>query len=40
MKKKMLDVVKEDERLVGVTVEDTEDRVGWKHLIRCGDVQS
>ncbi|WP_139267332.1 reverse transcriptase domain-containing protein, partial [Escherichia coli] len=36
-KRRFLDVVKEDMRIVGVGEEDTEDRVEWRQMIRCGD---
>ena len=32
-----MDAVKEDMQVVGVRVEDTEKRVKWKTLIRCGN---
>ena len=36
-KRRFMDVVKEDMKLVGVREEDTGDRLRWKQLIRCGD---
>ena len=36
-KRRFIDVVKEDMKVVGVREEDTEDRVRWRQLIRCGD---
>ena len=35
--KRFIDAVKEDMQIVGVRVEDTENRVKWKTVIRCGD---
>ena len=32
-----MDAVKEDVQVVGVRVEDAENRVKWKTMIRCGD---
>ena len=32
-----MDAVREDMQIVGVRVEDTENRVKWKAAIRCGD---
>ena len=32
-----MDAVKEDMQIVGVGVEDTENRVKWKTVIPCGD---
>ena len=32
-----IDAVKEDMQIVGVRVEDTENRVKWKTVIRCGN---
>ena len=34
---KSKDAVKEDMQVVGVRVEDTENRLKWKTVIRCGD---
>ncbi|KAK2899617.1 hypothetical protein Q8A73_012746 [Channa argus] len=36
-KRRFMDVVREDMKLVGVSEEDAEDRVRWRHMIRCGD---
>ena len=36
-KRRYVDAVKEDMQVVGVRVEDTENRVKWKTVIRCGD---
>ena len=36
-KRRFMDAVKEDMQVVGVRVEDTEDRVKWKTVIRCGN---
>lgn len=36
-KRRFIDVVKEDMKLVGVREEDAEYRVRWRHLIGCGD---
>ncbi|KAF7651093.1 hypothetical protein LDENG_00116160 [Lucifuga dentata] len=36
-KRRFMDVVKEDMKLVGVREEEAEDRVRWKQMIRCGD---
>ena len=36
-KRRFMDVVKEDMKVVGVREEDAEDRVRWRQLIRCGD---
>ena len=32
-----MDAVREDMQVVGVRVEDTENRVKWKAVVRCGD---
>ena len=32
-----MDAVKEDMQVVGVRIEDTENRVKWKTVIRCGN---
>ena len=32
-----MDAVKEDMQVVSVRVEDTENRLKWKTLIRCGN---
>ena len=32
-----MDAVKEDMQVAGVRVEDTENRIKWKAVIRCGD---
>ena len=32
-----MDAVKEDMQVVGVRLEDTENRVKWKTMIRCGN---
>ena len=36
-KRRFMDVVKVDMKVVGVREEDAEDRVRWRSLIRCGD---
>ena len=36
-KRRYMDAVREDMRVVGVTEEDAEDRTRWKRMIRCGD---
>ena len=36
-KRRYIDPVKEDMQIVGVRVEDTENREKWKTVIRCGD---
>jgi hypothetical protein len=36
-KRRFLDAIKEDMRVVGVTEEDTKDRVVWRRMICCGD---
>ena len=36
-KRRFMDEVKEDMKLVGVREEDAQDRVRWRQLIRCGD---
>ena len=36
-KRRFMDVVREDMKLVGVSEEDAEDRVRWRHMIHCGD---
>ncbi|KAF3697472.1 hypothetical protein EXN66_Car013152 [Channa argus] len=36
-KRRFMDVVREDMKLVGVREEDAEDRVRWRQMIRCGD---
>ena len=36
-RRRFMDVVKEDMKVVGVREEDAEDRVRWRQLIRCGD---
>ena len=36
-KRRLMDVVKEDKKAVGVTEEDAVDRSLWKKRIRCGD---
>ncbi|KAK2897556.1 hypothetical protein Q8A73_013936 [Channa argus] len=36
-KRRFMDVVREDMKLVGVSEEDAEDRVRWRHMIRCGN---
>ena len=35
--RRFMDAVKEDMQVVGVRVEDTENRVKWKMMIRCGN---
>ena len=35
-KRRLMDVVKEDIKSVGVRGEDAEDRVRWKQMIPCG----
>ena len=32
-------MVKDDVPFVGVTVEDTEDRLRWEQMIHCGDLE-
>lgn len=36
-RRRFMDVVKEDMKVVGAREEDAEDRVRWRQLIRCGD---
>ena len=36
-KRRYMDLLEEDMRAVGARREDTENRVGWRGLIRCGD---
>ena len=36
-KRRYMDAVMEDMQVVGVRLEDTENRVKWKTLIRCGN---
>ena len=36
-KRRFMEVVKEDMKLVGVKDEQEEDRVRWRQMIRCGD---
>ena len=36
-KRRFMDSVKEDMKLVGVGEEDAEDGVRWRRMIRCGD---
>ena len=36
-KKRFMDAVRADMRVVGVSMEDVEDRAKWRRLIRCGD---
>ena len=36
-KRRFMDVVKEDMKVVGVREEDAKDRARWRQLIRCGD---
>ncbi|KAK3524753.1 hypothetical protein QTP86_002469 [Hemibagrus guttatus] len=36
-KRKYMDVINEDMKLVGARVEDAEDRDRWREMIRCGD---
>ncbi|KAF7647373.1 hypothetical protein LDENG_00173260 [Lucifuga dentata] len=36
-KRRFMDVVKEDMKLVGVREEEAEDRVRWRQMIGCGD---
>ena len=36
-KRRFMDVVRADMRVVGVSMEDVEDRAKWRRLIRCGD---
>ena len=36
-KRRFMDVVKEDMKLVGVREEDADDRVRWRWMICCGD---
>ena len=37
-KRRFMDVVKEDMKLVGVREEDTGSRGIWRQMIRCGDI--
>ena len=36
-KRRYMDAVKEDMQVVGVRLEDTENRVKWKTMICCGN---
>ena len=36
-KRRFMDVVKEDMKVVGVKEKEAEDRVRWRQMIRCGD---
>ena len=36
-KRRFMDAVNEDMKVAGVRVEDAEDRLRWRKLIRCGD---
>ena len=36
-KRRYMDAVKEDMQVVGVRIEDTENRVKWKTVICCGN---
>ena len=36
-KRRFMDAVKENMQVVGVSVEDTENRLKWKAVIPCGD---
>ena len=36
-KRRFMDAVREDMQVVGARVEDTENRVRWRTLIRCGN---
>ena len=36
-KRRFIDAVTEDMQIVGVRVEETENRVKWKTVIHCGD---
>ena len=36
-RRRFMDVVKEDMKVVGAREQDAEDRVRWRTLIRCGD---
>ncbi|KAK3517177.1 hypothetical protein QTP70_000611 [Hemibagrus guttatus] len=36
-KRRYMDVINEDMKLVGASVEDAEDRDRWREMIRCGD---
>ena len=36
-KRKFMDAGKEDMQVVGVRIEDTEKRLKWKTVIRCGN---
>ncbi|KAK3518089.1 hypothetical protein QTP70_033314, partial [Hemibagrus guttatus] len=36
-KRRYMDGINEDMKLVGATVEDAEDRDRWREMIRCGD---
>ena len=35
--RRYIDAVREDMQVVGVRVEDAENRLKWKAVIRCGD---
>ncbi|MCJ8739624.1 hypothetical protein PDJAM_G00049180 [Pangasius djambal] len=37
-KRRYMDVINEDMKLVGASVEDAEDRDRWRVMIRCGDL--
>jgi hypothetical protein len=37
-KRRFMDAIKGDMRVVGVTEEDTKDRVMWRRRIRCGNL--
>ena len=36
-KRRYMDGVREDMRVVGVSMEDVENRVRWRRMICCGD---
>jgi hypothetical protein len=36
-KRRFMDVVKEDMKVVGVRGEEAEDKARWRQMIRCGD---
>ena len=36
-KRRFMDAVKEDMQVVGVRIEDTENRLKWKTVIHCGN---
>ena len=36
-KRRFMDAVRDDMRVVGVTEDDAGNRARWRHMIRCGD---